>query len=147
MRLKPMKYPYSTSLVWTEEHKGTLSCEGKPDLPVACPPEWGGHPNIWSPEDLFIGSIEVCAMTTLLFLTDRDGILLNSYSSKAEGIAGMKKGVFGFEPIRVKLRIGVTREKDVTRVEKLVQEVGEWCLVSKSLKPEVIIESEIFMED
>lgn len=145
MKLKPMKYPYSTTLKWTGEHKGTLSCEGKPDLPVACPPEWGGHPNIWSPEDLFIGSIEVCAMTTLLFLADRDEVELKSYSSEAEGVAGMIDGKFGFGPIRVNLRIGVNREVDVSRVEKLVHEIRKWCLVSKSLIPEVIIDSDIFV--
>jgi organic hydroperoxide reductase OsmC/OhrA len=147
MKLEPKKYPYSTSLTWTGEHKGTLSSEGKPDLPVACPPEWGGHPNIWSPEDLFIGSIEVCAMTTLLFLADRERITLRSYSSEAEGKAGMIDGVFGFEPIQVKLKIGVSNDGDVARVGKLVPEIEKWCLVSKSLKPHVVITPEIFVED
>jgi len=32
------------------ENKGVLRCEGKLDIMVACPPEFGGHPGIWSPE-------------------------------------------------------------------------------------------------
>jgi organic hydroperoxide reductase OsmC/OhrA len=66
MKGKPMKYLYQTHLRWTGEKKGRLSSKGKPDIEVACPPEFGGHPDIWSPEDLFLSSVEVCTMTTFI---------------------------------------------------------------------------------
>ena len=54
MKGEPIKYVYNTSLKWVGEKKGLLSAEGKPDILTACPPEFQGHPNIWSPEDLYI---------------------------------------------------------------------------------------------
>ena len=146
MTLEPKRYPYATSLVWTGERRGTLSCRGKPEINVACPPEWGGHPGIWSPEDLFIGSVEVCIMTTLLWLARRDGIELVSYARSAEGIAGMRDGTFGFRDIRVAMRIGVASRDDAARVGDLIPEIPKWCLVSRSLQPGVILEPEIVVE-
>ena len=147
MKMKPIQYPYATSLTWTGEHKGTLSSEGKPDLSVACPPEWGGHPNIWSPEDLFVGSIEVCTMTTFLFLAEREKIDVRSYRSKAKTVAQMLDGDFGIPNVKVDVRIGVLKEEDGPTVERLMKEIEKWCLVSKSMRPEVIIRTKITVEE
>ena len=67
MKLEPVKHYYKTHIEWTLEKKGILKSEEKPDIDVACPPEFGGHPNIWSPEDLFVGATEVCLMTTFIW--------------------------------------------------------------------------------
>lgn len=146
MIMEPKKYPYTTNLTWTGEHKGSLSCEGKPDIHVACPPEWGGHPGIWSPEDLFVGSVEVCIMTTFLWLAEREKIALRSYESEAEAIARIMGREFGFPSVVVKLKIGLASEDDVPKIPELLKEIGKWCLVTKSMKPEVIIEHELFVE-
>jgi len=146
MTLESKKFPYSTCLSWTGEHKGTLTCEGKPDLHVACPPEWGGHPDIWSPEDLFVGSVEVCVMTTFLWLAERENIGLRSYTSEAKAVAQMMGKEFGIPVVEVSVRIGVASGDDIPKVEKALDEVGNWCLVSKSLKPGVNIHPEIFVE-
>ncbi len=145
--MKPIKYPYSTKLTWTEEHKGKLRCEGKPDLQVACPPEWGGHPNIWSPEDLFIGSVEICTMTTFLWLAEQKNLEFSSYHSEAEGIAQIVDGEFGFPLIEVTVHVTVASEDDAVKVRNIMEEVGKWCLVSKSLKPPVTITTDIIVEN
>ena len=146
MIFEPIKYPYTTSLTWTGEHKGRLSCEGKPDLHVACPPEWGGHPFIWSPEDLFVGSVEVCTMTTFLFLAEQENIDITSYRSEAMAVAQMMDGDFGIPNVEVTVQIGVRSHEDIPEVQRIMTEIGKWCLVSKSLRPEVIIRPEITAE-
>ena len=60
------QFTYKTYLRWKEERKGTLSSSGKSDIEVATPPEFRGHPGIWTPEELFIGSVNICIMTTFL---------------------------------------------------------------------------------
>ena len=52
--VKPKVFKYQNELEWKGERKGFLSEEGKPGFMVATPPEFRGHPNIWSPEDLFV---------------------------------------------------------------------------------------------
>jgi len=145
MEGEPVKYNYQTSLYWTCEKKGILSCEDKPDINVACPPEFGGHPGIWSPEDIFLASIEICTMTTLLWFVNKENIKLESYSSEASGTVEMVSGVFQFSSITVKVKIGIISEEDHEHVEKILKKVERACLITNSIKTNVHIESEIFI--
>lgn len=59
-------FHYNTQLRWSGERRGDLSSEGKPGLEIAAPPEFKGHPGLWTPEDLFVAAVEICTMTTFL---------------------------------------------------------------------------------
>ena len=143
MGLEPRSYPYSTSLRWTGEHKGRLTCEGKPDIDVACPPEWGGHPGIWSPEDLFVASLEVCTMTTFLFLLEKLRGALVCYESRAVGTARMVGGSFVFDDVAVEVSAKVPSEGDVPKAARAFEQIGEWCLVTKSVRCRVMVHPSI----
>ncbi len=143
MGLEPRIYIYSTSLRWTGEHKGRLSCEGKPDIEVACPPEWGGHPGIWSPEDLFVSSLEVCTMTTFLFLLEKQRGALVSYESQATGTAKMVRGSFVFDDVAVEVSVKVPTEGDVAKAARAFEEIGGLCLVTNSVKCRVMVKPKI----
>ena len=145
MDLEPRIYGYSTSLKWTDEHKGILSCEGKPDIRVACPPEWGGHPGIWSPEDLFVSSMEVCTMTTFLYLLEKHRGALVSYESRATGTAQMVEGVFIFKEVVVEVAVKVPAQEDVQKAARAFSEIADWCLITKTVKCQVRVEPRIFV--
>jgi len=146
MEGEPVKYEYTTELEWTEEKKGILRCEGKPDIQVACPPEFGGHPHIWSAEDIFLASVEICTMTTLLWFTKKENIALKSYRSVAHGIAKLVGAVFQFSSIIVKIRICVSSEDDLNRVKILLKKVEKACLITNSITADVSLEPEIVIE-
>ncbi len=74
MEVRSKVYLYHTGVKWTEQRKGVISCAGKPDIQVATPPEFKGHESIWSPEDLFVASANVCVMTTFLAVAERAGL-------------------------------------------------------------------------
>ena len=48
---------YKNSLEWQGERKGTIYSDRKPGFRISIPPEFKGHPGIWSPEDLFVASV------------------------------------------------------------------------------------------
>jgi organic hydroperoxide reductase OsmC/OhrA len=145
MKGEPVIYAYKTQLTWEGERKGMLTSEGKPALMVACPPEFGGHENIWSPEDLFLSSVEVCTMTTFLWLAQKQRIQLNSYQSKATGTAELVDKTFRFSSIHIQLSIGVSSESDRKKVIKIIEKIPTLCLVSNSIRSVVAIESDIFL--
>ena len=60
MEVRSKVYTYRTAVKWTEQKKGVITCGGKPEIQVATPPEFKGHEGIWSPEDLFVASVNVC---------------------------------------------------------------------------------------
>jgi len=140
---EPVKYPYDTSLRWTQEHKGILSCKDKPDVDVACPPEWGGHPGIWSPEDLYTAAAEVCTMTTFLWLMDKEKASIKSYESEARGTIQMVDKLFKFAQIVVKPKVVVSSEKDKEAAQWAFTQIQGCCLVAKSINHPLSVEPEI----
>ena len=145
MKGEPVKYKYSTNLKWTSDKKGVIKSDDKEDIEVACPPEFGGHPGIWSPEDLFVGSVEVCMLTTFLWYIKKEDVEIKSYKSKAEGTAEMAGGVFKFSKIDVKMKIELSDEKDYKKIGKILKKVKRACLISNSIKTEVTIDPEIII--
>ena len=112
---------------------------------MACPPEFGGHPGIWSPEDLYVASAEVCALTTFLFLIEKLRGRIISYESSAEGIAQMVDGTFIFKEIAIRPMVLVPTTEDREKAQKAFEMVPGLCVVSKSIKTEVRIQPAILV--
>ena len=86
IKVKSKKFIYKNSIKWQAEKRGLLSSLDKPNIEVATPPEFRGHVGIWSPEDLFVTSVNSCIMTTFLYYAERESVEFLSYESEAEGI-------------------------------------------------------------
>jgi peroxiredoxin-like protein len=140
MQFKPRLYKFSTSLAWTEGKKGLLSSAGKRPVEIACPPEFGGPGGFWSPEDLLVASVEVCVMTTFVHLMGRRRTEFVSYSSSAEGMAGLEDGEFRFTRIAVRARVDVSRSDDVPVAIRCIESAARECMVSRSLRCPVHVE-------
>ncbi|MBS0165119.1 OsmC family protein [Nitrospira sp. CMX1] len=140
MESKSKAYLYQTSVKWTEQRKGMISCAGKPDVEVATPPEFKGHENIWSPEDLFVASANVCLMTTFLAVAERAGLAFSSYESTAEGQLELVEGKFQFTAITIRPSITLKLGGDAAKAKELIEKAERNCLISNSMKAEMILE-------
>jgi len=143
MNIEPVVYDFRTRLRWTSQKKGVLSCDGKPDLHVACAPEFGGHPQVWTPEDMFVGSVELCTMTTFLYLAEKMHLKIKSYNSDAVGKAKMSEGTLRYVKIEIRPVVNVSEQGDVPKAEKVFDQISRWCLISNSICPEVSIVPDI----
>jgi len=143
MDVRSKVYFYQTSVKWTEQRKGTISCAGKPDVQVATPPEFKGHENIWSPEDLFVASANVCLMTTFLVVAERAGLAFSSYESTAEGRLEIVEGKFQFTAITIRPSIILQPGGDPARAKELIEKAEHNCLISNSMKAKVTLEATI----
>ncbi len=133
------KWLYHNKLRWKGEKKADLKfVESKQEIEVATPPEFGGHENIISPEDLFVSSANVCFMTTLLGTIKNMGVELVSYESEAEGILETvgKMKIFTKIIIRPRIKAKETEEK----IRLILGHAEKRCLVANSMKTQVIIE-------
>lgn len=143
MDVRSKVYTYHTTLKWNEQRKGTMSCAGKPDVQVATPPEFKGHEGIWSPEDLFVSSVEICTMTTFLAFAERAGLSFDSYDSEAEGRLEMVDGKLQFTTITVRPRITVRSESDQVKAKEIIEKAETMCLIANSIKAKVSVEPAI----
>jgi len=77
---------YKTNVSWKFRRIGELSEGGMTPITVATPPEFpGGVPNTWSPEHLFVASVNVCLMTTFLAIAENSKLDFIDYSCQGEG--------------------------------------------------------------
>lgn len=137
--MEPRVYEYSCGSRWIAEHRGVSSSEGKSEIDIACPPEFGGHAGYWTPEHLLVLSVEVCVMTTFLALFEKRGGVLISYESQTVGKASMRDWTFRFTDICVKPKIVVKGEKCVGLARESIERAAGECLISRSLKLRTVV--------
>jgi organic hydroperoxide reductase OsmC/OhrA len=147
VRVKSLQFTYKTYLKWDGEKKGTLSSSGKPDIKIATPPEFKGHPGIWSPEELLVASVNICIMTTFLYYAGRKELEFLRYESTAEGLLERIEKDLLFTKVTVVPRILVSLEKDVETVKELIELSEKNCFISNSLKTEVVVRPEIVTKE
>lgn len=140
MDVRSKVYHYQTTVRWTDHRKGVMSCQEKPDVEVATPPEFKGHEGIWSPEDLFVASANVCLMTTFLAVAERSGLAFSAYESAAEGRLEVVEGKFQFTAITLKPTITVDSDDDIAKAKELIEKAEANCLISNSMKATVTLE-------
>ena len=140
MEQKSKVYMYQTAVKWTDQRKGVMSCTGKPEVQVATPPEFKGHEDIWSPEDLFVASANVCLMTTFLAVAERAGLAFSAYESAAEGRLELFEGKFQFTAITIRPSITLKSGDDAAKAKELIEKAERNCLISNSMKATVTLE-------
>lgn len=140
MEQKSKVYMYQTEVKWTEQRKGIMSCAGKPEVHVATPPEFKGHEDTWSPEDLFVASANVCLMTTFLAVAERAGLAFSAYESTAEGRLELVEGKFQFTAITIRPSITLQSGGDTVKAKELIEKAEQNCLISNSMRASVTLE-------
>lgn len=100
-------FTYHTGVEWKSDRQGVVRSEGKPDIDITSPPEFKGIPGMWTPEDMLVGAVDICQMSTFLAFGTRKGIPLKSYKSSAEGLLENVDGKYRFTKISIKPTIVV----------------------------------------
>lgn len=134
-------HTYRTQVQWSTQRRGKLATKGMPNIEVATPIEFpGGHPDIWSPEHLFVGAAEICLMTTFLSIAEKSKLEFFNYTSEAEGTMEKGEGGLQFTKIMVYPKVVVGKDSDVEKTIKLLEKAEKYCLISNSMKTEVSID-------
>jgi len=145
-KIRDKKFVYKTTVTWREEKKGFLCSFGKETIEISTPPEFKGHEGLWTPEDLFVASVNVCIKTTFLHYAQKDNFEFLSYESDAEGILERVENKFMFSEIKVSPKIVVTSSDKIEKTKELVKLAEENCLISNSIKSKVTVKPEIRIE-
>jgi len=136
-------FVYKNSIRWEGERRGIVSSDNKPSFKVATPPEFKGHPGIWSPEDLFVASVNVCIMTTFLHYAERNKLEFLSYKSDAEGVLEIIDNNFMFSEIKIRPLLAVKKDSDINKAKDLIELSEKNCLISNSIKSKLSVIPEI----
>jgi peroxiredoxin-like protein len=137
------KYFYTTEVEWTGERHGDLRAPVLPEMRVDAPPEFKGHEGVWTPEHLFVASVNSCFMTTFLAIAENSKLEFVSFSADAKG--KLEKVDRGFVMTEVVLRpkLRISHARDAERAGRILEKAEKNCLISNSIKTETRLEPEV----
>ena len=111
-----------------------------PAITVATPPEFPkGVPNTWSPEHLYVASVNICLMTTFLAIAENSKLNFISYSCSGRGKLEKVDRRFVISEIELRPKIVVPPDNSSERANRIIFKAEEHCLISNSIKTKVSI--------
>jgi organic hydroperoxide reductase OsmC/OhrA len=138
-------YYYETGIEWKGNKDLTLSGAKLPTIDAGAPPEFKGREGVWSPEHLFVASLNSCFTLTLLAIAEFSKVALVSFSSSAKGKLEMVQGGgYQVTEIVVKPRVVLASASDLARMPRILEKAKESCFVSNSIKSKITIEPEVY---
>lgn len=137
--LQARVYEFETATEYIKGKEGILTGKDKTHITVGCAQAFGGKKEYWSPQHLFIASIEVCIMTTFLWLIEKKKLSIISYQSNTSGKAHLKNKDFVFTEVTVKPIITIDSVIIRDDIYNLIVEASKQCMISKSVNCPVIV--------
>jgi peroxiredoxin-like protein len=135
-------FRYKAKTTWISARRGSLSAAEKSNIVVGSPPEFKGDPDVWTPEELLVGSLNTCIMLTFLSLAQARGLTPAAYESEAEGLLENVEGKFRITEVTVRPHVTVRQEAELERARELMERAEGECFISNSIKSKVKIIAE-----
>jgi len=142
-RIIAKAFHYANHLHWKMSRLATVSAEGKPALTLSSPVEFKGEPGNWTPEDLFLVSLNSCLLMTFLAYAERENIAVSSYESAVSGTVEKDGNGYRFTEVHIEPRVGLEDSSYAGRVEELLHHAEETCLIANSVKARVHVEPHV----
>ena len=102
-----------------------------------------GKPDVLTPEDAFVGALNMCFQLMFIWSVEKTKIDLVSYECEAEGLIEDlldRTSIFKKMVLRPRIIVHNCTEDNVKRALKLAE---KFSLVAQSIKAELVIEPEI----
>ena len=130
---------YESEVRWESSRRGKICSSGKPEVKISSPPEFKGEAGIWTPEDLFLSSVNACTMSTFLAYAQHKNLPLVAYESEAEGLVERVEGKYRFTKIVLNPHIDVESEEAIPQAREILDNAHRDCLITNSTTAEVEI--------
>ena len=139
---------YKTEIEWTGERHGELRAPALPMLDVDAPPEFKGHEGVWTPEHLYVASVNSCFMTTFLAIAENSKLEFVTFNAGAEGTLEKVEGQ-GLMITRITLRpkLVIKHSRDTERALRIFEKAEKHCLIANSIRTETTLEPQVNCEE
>jgi organic hydroperoxide reductase OsmC/OhrA len=119
-----------------------LSSGIRPLLVGAPPPEFGGRPDVWSPEHLLVSSLALCFTATFRSLAGRTDLSPRGYCVDAEGT--LDKTPDGLRFVSFQLLVTLDVAPGQTELAQgLLARAKKACLVAKSVNAPIELKATV----
>jgi organic hydroperoxide reductase OsmC/OhrA len=136
-------FRFENQLKWAGGRRAVLSAAGRPDIEATSPPEFKGEAGFWTPEDLFLASVNLCTMLTFVAFAQNKKLDFLSYESHVDGLIENVEGRYRYTEVNLCPKIEVRSPEDVERARTILADAHRACFVSNSVTSTVKLVSEI----
>jgi organic hydroperoxide reductase OsmC/OhrA len=141
-------FQYTVSLDRSRGREGSVVAGDRPAIQTAPPGDFpAGNDERWSPEHLFLGSLETCTMLSFLAHAEHNGVPVRGYTAQIEGtvMRRAEDGRYAFVLIRHRPRVVVPAgQRDAARA--IVGKAERDCFISASTNAEIQVDWDIVEE-
>jgi peroxiredoxin-like protein len=139
------KHQYEVDFEWTQDRKGVISSPVlNQKIEIVTPPDFPkGEPNIWSSEHLFVAAISSCVMNTFFAIADNSDLQYESIKCNAIGIVEKVDEMYLVTEIKLKPILTISDAEDTDKALRVLAMSEKACLISNSVKSNILVEPEI----
>jgi organic hydroperoxide reductase OsmC/OhrA len=142
-QIERKSFTYRTGSEWIGRRTAGLESRGKPSLRISSPPEFRGEVNVWTPEDLFVASLETCFLMTFAGLIERRHLAVEAYYSMSEGLLEYGDDGYRFTKVTIRPTVIVTNMTVVPPVMEALSDAKRTCLIARSVNTEIVLEPDV----
>ena len=142
-----IKIPVINSAWYGQDKETSIKAEGKPAISITVPEEFGGSADKWTPEDLFLASVNSCVMMTFKAAAKKSNLKFKEYQSRVESTIQVVDRALTFSKISVNPKIMIESEQDKEKVLLLMKKAEKKCLISQSIKTEIEVMPQVIVQN
>ncbi len=131
---------YKTTTVWKGGHRGEIACSNGARMDFSAPAALYGHPDVLTPEDAFVGALNMCFQLMFIWSIEKLKIDLVSYECEVEGfVEELLDRTSTFKKVVLHPRIEV-RDCEKEKVMRALKLAKKYSLIVQSITAEVLVE-------
>ena len=144
MAISPFPHTYRVHVTGRDPDTSTGSLDSDCAQTVTCgpPPQFGGEDTWWSPEQLLLGAVASCHMTTFLALARRQKLDVEELSCEVEAKLDKTREGLRFTSLVVDLAIEMASH-ECDGVQRLVEKTHQHCIVTNALSVPVEVRATV----
>lgn len=130
---------YHTNARGTKESHLKLTSESLPSLEVTPPVQFGGPEGYWNPEAFFSASVSTCFILTFRAISRAMKLDWKTLDVNVKAYLDKQDGKLSFTKVEIFPQLEICCEKDVDPFLKALKKSEESCLITNSIKAEVVL--------
>lgn len=132
-------FRFESDVGWTKDKECVICAPGKPEIQLSSPPEFKGRAGVWTPEDMFVASVNVCVLMTFLAYATHKNLGLVGYECSVEGVLEYSNGKYRFTEIALHPHVTVNAQQEIERAKQILLDAHNNCLITNSIVAQVKI--------
>lgn len=139
------QHKYQVKLSWIADRKGIIQSDAlTSEIEVVTPPEFPkGIPGFWSPEHLFVASVNSCFMTTFLAVAENSKLDFTHFECNAIGTLDKIDGKYCITEITLTPILTINDENFKEKGIRVMEMSEKACLISNSITSKVILQPKV----